>query len=373
VVAITRNAAHSAGTALLMKNRLTRRTRRGVVNRILHARLAALARLIDKRSQPNMNALWRIAKDLDIIKLNLKFFGYELARQLTAALPVREGLAPQRIELKSKPSTQTDLEADWVAYWAAQLETPVIFHRKLWELAYVLQALHQNDMIRPGARGLGFGCGIEPIPSYLASQGVRLTVTDLPPPDERARGWQDTSQHVHSLEQSHHAHLVSREDFDRLVDLTFVDMTAIPADLRDYDFNWSVCALEHLGSIKNGLDFVEHCLETLRPGGISVHTTEYNFLNDRETIDNWESVLFQRQHFEQLKGRLEARGHRLAPLDFDVGNKPLDRFIDIPPFVPDWTKDAQRLWGGDATHIKLGIDGFVCTCFGLTITKNPQA
>lgn len=334
-------------------------------------RFAALVSLVCGDSLPNVDALWRLSKDIDAIKLNLKFFGYELAHQLAAVLPVRTGLGAQQIALESKASTQADLESDWVAYWAAQLQVPVIFHRKLWELAYVLQALHQHGMIRAGMRGLGFGCGIEPIPSYLASHGANVTVTDLPPLDRQAKGWRQSNENTGSLARSHHAHLVGWEEFERRVKLEFVDMTAIPAHLVDYDFNWSICAFEHLGSIERGLDFVEACLETLRPGGVSVHTTEFNFMSDADTIDHGPSVYFQRKHFEALKQRLEARGHRLAPLNFDVGNKPLDRFIDLPPYEHDWSEQLPRGWGGDARHLKVTFDGIVCTCFGLVITKKP--
>ena len=35
-----------------------------------------------------------------------------------------------------------------------------------------------------------------------------------------------------------------------------VDMRAIPTDLRGFDFAWSSCALEHLGSLGAGMAFV---------------------------------------------------------------------------------------------------------------------
>ena len=127
----------------------------------LEKRFEELTALVDRRGNPNINALWRIAKDIDLIKLNIKFFGYEIARELAAALPIRQGLAPGHVGLKSKASTQSDLESDWVAYWASELRVPVVFRRKLWELAYVLQALWERGCIERGKRGLGIGCGIE--------------------------------------------------------------------------------------------------------------------------------------------------------------------------------------------------------------------
>ena len=54
-----------------------------------------------------------------------------------------------------------------------------------------------------------------------------------------------------------------------------VDMNDIPPDLRGFDFTWSSCALEHLGTLRAGADFVVEQMTCLRPGGVAVHTTEY--------------------------------------------------------------------------------------------------
>lgn len=335
----------------------------------LEKRFEELTALVDPRGIPNINALWRIAKDIELIKLNIKFFGYEIARELAAALPSRQGLTPSHVGLKSKASTQSDLESNWLAYWASELKVPVVFHRKLWELAYVLQALWEHGCIAQGKRGVGFGCGVEPIPSYLASRDVSVTVTDLPPEHGAKAGWQNTNQYAATLEHAYKAEMVDRERFVKYVNLEYVDMNAIPATLRDYDFCWSICALEHVGSIKRGLAFIENSLNTLRPGGLAVHTTEYNYANDNATIDNWGTVLFQRRHFNELAERLRASGHRVAELDFSVGDKILDRFIDLPPFSHDMTAFQQEHWGGDSNHIKVAVDGFASTCFGLIIQK----
>ena len=96
--------------------------------------------------QPNFNVITAIAKDLDFIKLNIKFFGYEWPG-LAEAIPPRSNLLPLKHDLMWKPSTQADLESDWAAYWFKELKIGLIYHRKLWEIAYLLQALYNNDMI----------------------------------------------------------------------------------------------------------------------------------------------------------------------------------------------------------------------------------
>ena len=205
----------------------------------------------------------------------------------------------------------------------------------------------------------------------MASRGVHAMVTDLSGEDASAEGWKQTGQHLSALEPAYKNHLVTREVFDALVSHRAVDMNAIPADLADFDFCWSVCALEHLGSIGKAMDFVVNALATLKPGGVAVHTTEFNFLSDDETIDNWPTVLPLRRHFEALAERLRGLGHEVTSLDFNVGDKPLDRFIDIPPYPGDPGLKLERMNAqGDSAHLKLSIDGFASTCFGMIIRKS---
>lgn len=324
-------------------------------------------KLTNADGTPDLSAEVLANRDIQALRLNIKFFGYELARQLARDLPVRQIAEPPKTALASKPTTQQDLESEWAAYWCRELGVPVVFHRKLWEFAYLLQALAEHKVLRPGARGLGFGCGEEPLPSYLASREIDVMVTDLAPEKSSGLGWAKTAQHASSAEKAFHARLVSRTLFDRHVSHRFVDMNDIPPDLTGYDFCWSVCSLEHLGSIEKGLAFIENSLKTLKSGGIAVHTTEFNCFNNEETLDNWLTVLFQRRHFEDIVARLQAKGHWVAPLDFDVGSQPLDRFIDIPPYHHDWSKEMEQAWGAGNAHLKLNIDGFVSTCFGLII------
>lgn len=145
--------------------------------------------------------------------------------------------------------------------------------------------------------------------SKLARVPRRYRYGDRSPPEHGAKtGWQNTNQYTATLEHAYNAALVDRDRFLKYVSLEYVDMNAIPAALRDYDFCWSICALEHLGSIKLGLTFIEKSLDTLRPGGLTIHTTEYNYANDNATIDNWGTVLFQRQHFNELAEQLRTAG-----------------------------------------------------------------
>jgi hypothetical protein len=124
--------------------------------------------------------------------------------------------------------------------------------------------------------------------------------------------------------------------------------------------------MEHLGSIRHGLDFVINTMKTLRSGGVSVHTTEFNFNNDEQTLDNNpHCVLFQKRHFAQLAEELTNRGYEVFPLDFSVGNKPLDSFIDIPPYGSHWPEGQGAGQSIVTAHIKSAVAGYASTCFGI--------
>lgn len=334
------------------------------IERALHGLLAP----VKDGGQPNLSRLRLALRDIDALKLTVKMNGYALARKLAEDLPPLVADRPQLFNLASKPSTQQDLESPWARHWLAQLKLPLVFHRKLWELAYVLQVLWQTGNLQKGRRGLGFGCGQEPLPSLFAAMGVDVLVTDLAPSEQEHAGWTGTDQHTYSRDAVYNPDLVDREAFDKHVSLRYLDMRRIPDDLRSHDFCWSICALEHLGSIRAGMDFVLNSLRTLRRGGVAVHTTEYNFLSDDQTVDNWPTVLFLRRHFEELEAEARSRGHIVAPLDFDVGASPLDLFIDVPPYQQDWHPEQSRAWPVPA-HLKLAIDGFAATCFGIAIIK----
>ncbi|HEX9242991.1 MAG TPA: methyltransferase domain-containing protein [Anaeromyxobacter sp.] len=310
---------------------------------------------------------------LAIIHLSVKGLGYEIARERAPGLrgkgPATE---PAHHSLRCKATTQRDIESPWFAHWCAELKITPIYYRKLWEYAFALQALFEHGRIREGMRGLGFGCGEESIASYLAGRGARITVTDLDPGISRGRGWIERGYHTTELDKAFKPELVSRRDFDERVHLEYVDMNAIPKHLDGaYDFCWSICAFEHLGSAENGLRFVENAMATLRPGGVAVHTTEFNFLTEHETIENRDIVLYLRKHFIDLKQRLERAGHSVPDLDFDTGDGVLDRFIDVPPYgwQPDWREDVWGRWGQDAANLKMSIGSVATTCFGIIVKK----
>jgi hypothetical protein len=233
---------------------------------------------------------------------------------------------------------------------------PLPAHRKIWEWCYIAQVLWEHGMLRPGRRGLGFGVGHEPLAALFASYGCNIVATDLQKERARRIGWVDTQQHADGLAILNQYRICDPTSFQQLVRFRYVDMNVIPSDLRGFDFTWSSCSFEHLGSIKKGLQFLENQMACLEPEGIAVHTTEFNLSSNQETIDHESVVLFRRLDIEKVAARLRTRGHSID-LDFDAGSSPADQYVDVPPFV-------------HLPHLKLRLGSFVTTSIGLTISKS---
>ena len=255
----------------------------------------------------------------------------------------------------SQACTHQQMADPLYARWCHAIHEDPKTHRKQWEFCYILQALQTQGLLEAGRRGLGFGVGDEPLTAAFAARGVQIMATDLDVERAAQQGWVETDQHARSKDVLNGRGLCPPEQFNRLVDFRFMDMSAIDNDLRGYDFCWSACALEHLGSIEQGLRFIEASLECLRPGGVAVHTTEFNCQSNSATLDNASTVLFRKRDFIALASRLRRRGHDIV-LNFDTGDQPLDLHIDVPPYA-------------QANHLKLQIAEWVTTSFGLIVRK----
>jgi hypothetical protein len=261
------------------------------------------------------------------------------------------------ITLKSQACTQRQIESPSFRYWATRLrERPGGLHRKLWEWCFISQALYERDMLRDGRRGLGFAVGTEPLTALFATSGCRILASDLDPDSADKAGWVSTNQHASSLLQLNSRSLCPNDAFLERVEFREVDMRAIPERLRDFDFLWSSCALEHLGSLENGIEFVVNSMECLAPGGVAVHTTELNCDSDESTVETGNSVVYRKRDLLELANRLSLRGHTIEPFDFDLGDSEADRFVDEPPYR-------------GRTHLKLRLGDYASTSFGLIIRK----
>lgn len=266
---------------------------------------------------------------------------------------------PNLVMPVSQACTQSQMDDPVHAYWCSQIAEVPRYHRKQWEFTFILQALSRAGMLAPGIRGLGFGVGTEPLTAVFADRGVRVLASDLATAEAATKGWVDTEQHALSKASLNDRGLCAPDVFDKNVEFSFVDMNSIPSIFSEnFDFCWSACALEHLGSIRDGLDFIINSVGCLRAGGVAVHTTELNCSSDLETLDNQSTVLFRKRDFRALAAEL-ARANCTLTLNFELGRQPLDHHVDVPPYSHD-------------NQLKLRIAEWASTSFGLIITKKTD-
>lgn len=249
-------------------------------------------------------------------------------------------------------------ETEWYRRFYERLHLSGPDQRKGWEFAAVCAALEERDMLRPGRAGLGFAVGREPLTSYFASCGVRVLATDLV--DARQARWVQSNEHAVERDATFYSSIVDRTVFDENVSFRSANMARLDDDLGlgAYDFLWSCCALEHLGSLGKGFDFIRNATRFLKPGGIAVHTTEYNVSSNTRTRSRGGAVIYRRRDFEELDYLLRMDRCGVEPIDFDAGTHAHDLNYDEPPFGLPGRK-----------HIKLKYFGYVFTSALLVIRK----
>lgn len=259
--------------------------------------------------------------------------------------------------LKSSLCTEASLGRPDFQAWVRQLdEEPGLMHRKIWEWAFICQALAERGMLAPGRRGLGFAVGQEALASVFAARGAHILATDMATDEAARKGWIETKQHADNLAALNKRKLCDPEVMRERVEFRFVDMRDIPRDLHGgFDFTWSACALEHLGSLEAGMQFVSDSLACLKPGGVAVHTTEFNVTSDEETVEQGETVLYRRRDLHALAQRLRDAGHHIE-LDLRLGEGLADGHIDLPPYT-------------HRPHLKLQLERYVITSAALVVTR----
>jgi hypothetical protein len=180
----------------------------------------------------------------------------------------------------------------------------------------------------------------------FASKGAKILASDLP--GGEATPWMAGGQWAGE-----------EQIWPPGVTFTLVDMNAIPPVLRqgNYDFVWSACALDHLGTLKAGLDFIKTTIECLKPGGIAVHTTEYNLSSHNKTVESGGVVLYRESDLQSLMNEVVAQGH-LMEMDLTHGVDPWDFFMPREP-----EKEP---------HLCMRYDGFVTTSVGIVIQRGTN-
>lgn len=219
-----------------------------------------------------------------------------------------------------------DFATDWYQKKIIEMNLPSETHRKFWEFAVIAKAVEdyfKNEFVR----GIGFGCGEEPLFDWFLKRGYRVVATDICP---------KRFGHVQ------------------------VDMNNIPHGYRDlYNFCWSCSALEHLGSRKKGFEFIWNSLDCIKPNGLAVHTTEFNYEAQIRTLDAKDICLYTEIDLHDLEYNLREEGHKMRTLDLKRGNEPADLYVDDFPYYQN-----------GMTHLNLVVaEKWVTTSVLLVIEK----
>ena len=270
--------------------------------------------------------------------------------------------------LGSEVCRREHFDSDWYAKFADKLPlgvygieagaSPRRPHRKAWEWCAILQALEERDMLRPGRSGAGFAVGREPLPAAMAACGVSVLATDQAATQDAA-AWSATSQHADSLEAIFRPELIDRAQFEAHVRFRPADMRNLNLPWGEtFDFIWSSCSIEHLGGLQQGIDFVLSSTDLLKPGGVAVHTTEYNVSSNMETITTGDSVIYRKQDIEALDGALRLKRCGLSRCDFFAGDHADDLNYDMAPYGL-----------AEHQHIKLMLGAHVTTSMVLIVNK----
>lgn len=260
--------------------------------------------------------------------------------------------------LKSRLCTQEQFDGPLYSEWCARIKETRRLHRKQWEFYFVAQALYERGMLAPGKVGLGFGVGREPLAALFASYGCSIVATDQGLDAAQAGKWVETGQYAGELEQLNERGICDAAEFRRLVSYRTVNMNAIPADLAGFDFVWSACSLDHLGTIERGQWFIHRAMDCLAPGGVAVHTTEFNVSSNVDTLDKGAVVLFRKKDIEEVATRLGQRGCAID-LDWEIGTGSADRYVDVHPYL-------------HIPHLKVALGGYVSTSIGLIIEGDRE-
>ena len=271
-----------------------------------------------------------------------------------------ESSEPQMTGLISQLPTMNQMTSETYQRWLAEMREQDRVHRKQWEYVYILQALLENNLLKSGVRGVGFGVGKEPIPAVLANRGCTILATEINIEKPNEGGWVKGKSVDQMLEDLNDRGICDSGKFAELVSFRDIDMNNIPPDISNFDFTWSCCSLEHLGSLRRGEDFIFNSLKCLKPGGLAVHTTEFTLAKKR-TVESGSTVFYRKSDIISLAQRLEAEGHEIA-LNFSNGRRFLDWYVDFSPYR-------------NRKHLKLIVSKqwklLLATSIGLIIKKKP--
>ena len=97
----------------------------------------------------------------------------------------------------------------------------------------------------------------------MVSRGCSHLVSDLNLETAQDLGWIKSNQYATRAQDLNDRNICDPDMFERHVAFRNIYLNPIPDQLmkEEYNFVWSVCALDHLGSIKKGIEFIVKSLK----------------------------------------------------------------------------------------------------------------
>ena len=248
--------------------------------------------------------------------------------------------------IESRLCTQKDFDTHIFKNYVKEINHNFHYHRKLWEFISIIDTLHSLDLLKEGKRGLGFAVGTEPLSSYFIKYGCKVIVSDFITDNSV---WENENQLGKGIESLNKYNIIKNSLLKNKAKFRSVDMNNIPQDLKrkQFDFVWSSCAFEHLGSLEKGLDFVKDSLNCLKVGGFAIHTTEYNLDSNFDTFESNDAVIYRKKDFEKLE-EMVGDNFKLYPINYNSGKDKHDKYIDEFPYSNEF-------------HLKLNLFGYTTT------------
>ena len=174
-----------------------------------------------------------------------------------------------------------------------------------------------------------FWCRPRAIASALCKYGAQIVATDASEELGKSVGWVKSDEHSSGVSQLLYPNVVDDDIVRSNIIHRECDMNQIDVDLVDFDFTWSCCCFEHLGSLEAGIEFVINSVEkTLKIGGVACHTTEFNLSSNDDTLREGATVLYRKRDMLELVDRLRERGHGVEAFSVAPDSHYLDGYVD---------------------------------------------
>jgi hypothetical protein len=266
------------------------------------------------------------------------------------------GQAPQGQPFASSLCRYEDMITDEYLHVCQAIGQQPLVNRKQWEFAFIYWKLRSYNMLGPGIGGIGFGVGTEPLPAAFIAEKCKILATDAPI-GNNDQGWSLSGQHASSLEALLKPEIVSDDEFRSLCDFMPLDMNNYESIPFGWQFHWSSCVIEHLGGIEQAIEFLIQSSLRLAPGGIAVHTTEFNLTSNEHTIDEPGTCILRKCDLERLCDRVGSVGLSIEPLILDPGTHSYNYHVDAPPYE-------------GYNHLRLELGNYVATSLGVVIKRH---